>query len=293
MAADRTRNASIMAELVRDPALWRAINPHLSIDAVHSRLPRSIGEEQIDGARRQLAYDGYFAIPALLSDDLVARAREGTANLVRQGWPAVFAFLYDETWLLFDELSRLIGGLLGQDYRRLGAFWAWSVGAGGEPAGWGPHRDRSTTTVSESGEPDVLTLWLALTNATPESGCIYVVPASRDPCYRVGLENVEVRDLQDVRAVPATAGTVLGWTHHLLHWGARASALVSAPRVSLSAEFQRARCPLLDDAIDAGVPTFDERAQLLGRNVLRYAHMRAPSKMLGEIAERLESGAPR
>ena len=47
------------------------------------------------------------------------------------------------------------------------------------------------------------------------------------------------------RALPAAAGSVLGWTSKLLHWGAMADAH-APPRISISFEYQAAAAPLYD-----------------------------------------------
>ena len=35
------------------------------------------------------------------------------------------------------------------------------------------------------------TVWMALTDASPETSCMYVLPAGKDPEYRCGVEATE------------------------------------------------------------------------------------------------------
>ena len=53
-------------------------------------------------------------------------------------------------------------------------------------SGWSPHRDRPATgpdSFREDGTPRYLTAWVALTDATPETSCLYVLPAPQDEGY--------------------------------------------------------------------------------------------------------------
>jgi hypothetical protein len=61
-------------------------------------------------------------------------------------------------------------------------------------------------------------------DATPDNGRIYVVPATREPNYSGDLKQCKANTLQDVRALPAKVGSVLGWNHQLLPWGGGARA---------------------------------------------------------------------
>jgi len=104
-----------------------------------------------------------------------------------------------------------------------------------------PHRDSigADHHLLERARPGILNLWVALTDATPLTSCIYVLPASSDDEYLTRVEPPSDVRLQDVRALPAAAGSVLGWTPHLLHWGSRSSQLATAPRVSAALYLQR------------------------------------------------------
>lgn len=67
---------------------------------------------------------------------------------------------------------------------------AWRVDAAAGEAGFSPHRDRQPDNAAASfradGTPRYATCWLALADATPDTGCLYVVPRGRDPGYTLG-----------------------------------------------------------------------------------------------------------
>lgn len=120
--------------------------------------------------------------------------------------------------------------------------------------GWPPHRDRSTDSTAsafrEDGSPLYSTIWVALTDATPYSSCLCVVPRRHDPGYTAGDGNKNPMDaifqkgggisaLQYIRALPVSAGSLISFSHRLLHWGSAADETVRelkghAPRIALS-----------------------------------------------------------
>ena len=95
------------------------------------------------------------------------------------------------------------------------------------------NRDRFNMPLAESAEPHYATAWVALTDATPKNGCIYVVPARFDPDYHTLKESTEF-DVQNLRALPAPAGSVLVWSGRTLHFGGRADKDAKTPRISIS-----------------------------------------------------------
>src|SRR5256885_1184270 len=75
-----------------------------------------------------------------------------------------------------------------------------------------------------------LSVWIALTDASVESGCIYVLPRSHASAAILNgnwtTDSVTlgdtVRVLSGARALPAAAGSALVWDFDLVHWsGAR------------------------------------------------------------------------
>lgn len=217
---------------------------------------------------------GYFVAPPSIPEILVQRCRAAIELVRRHGAPALAAFAFDALW----ELSALLGddaaAAIGGDARLMPAFWAWRLDRGNEARGWAPHRDHPEREVDDRGAPSSLSLWVALTDATPDNGCIYVVPAPWDPQYLNPNATPEVLFIQSIRALPAAAGSVLGWSSKLLHWGAMADAH-AAPRVSLSFEFQAADRPAFDGVMHplGWIPAPAERGDLIARQWQRYQHL--------------------
>jgi len=118
-------------------------------------------------------------------------------------------------------------------------------------------------------------LWAALTEATPWNGCIYVLPARDDPAYRSDDLGVRVPNPQAVRALPAEPGTIMGWSHRLIHWSGRSTERAQVPRLSFSIEYQRGDvAPLGRPLIAPGSPPpFAARLAFIGRMLTQYRHM--------------------
>jgi ectoine hydroxylase-related dioxygenase (phytanoyl-CoA dioxygenase family) len=192
-----------------------------------------------------------------------------------------------------SRVSPFLSTVLGEGYRALPDFWVWHVNPNENAAGWGPHRDRVHPTVDPDNSPHTLTVWLAFTDATPLNGCIYVLPAHLDERFYQrrwdGEGNNVVQNAQDIRALPATAGSVLAWNQGILHWGSRGSRLGVTPRVSAAFEFQRGdRQPFNRPLLDPGrLPPFTERLGLIGKQALQYRHMYPLTNDIAAIATSL------
>lgn len=241
---------------VRDPDFWRALNPDLTISefplATRRERPAAVAA-MADHCRRQITTDGYLMTPPVIPADEMARLAAGIERVVAAGFPSVFAAVYDEYYNIFNGLEPIFAPLMGDDYIMLTqGVWAFHVAPGDDGRTlWtaaSAHRDRmSPDARTLAGDvPSVLTLWIPLTDVTTEHSCIYVVPAPYDAGFYRGEKEVLRTDfrLQDIRALPAKAGSVLGWSSHLIHWGSRSSAFAETPRMSVTMYFQRRDVPL-------------------------------------------------
>lgn len=256
---------------------WRGLCPQLNVEG---GLDRTVHQfDAIDELLGDLRVEGYVHVPDVLPPSVVEPLRDCVELLHRSGIPLPFAFVYDEFWLVYQQVSHFVSAALGGEYRALPDFWAWYVPPTDQGAGWGPHRDRVQPTLGLDNSPHSLTVWLPFTDAIPLNGCMYVLPAHLDERFQTrafdGPGNNHVADPQGIRALPATAGSFLAWNQALLHWGSRASRLAGGPRISAAFEFQRSdiapfNTPLLDPH---RVPTFTERLGLIGKQVLQYRHM--------------------
>lgn len=269
--------ATLTAHDAQRRDFWTGLCPQLSIDGDATALPAAVGET--DPLLVTLKREGYIRVPGALPESTVAPIRDAVSTLFRLGIPLPFAFVYDQLWLAFQGLSAFLTAALGDGYRALPDFWVWHVNPDENAAGWGPHRDRVMPTLDVDNSPHTLTVWLPFSDATPLNGCMYFLPAHRDDRFRQrrwdGADNTVVYNPQDIRAVPATAGSLMAWNQAILHWGGRGSRLGEAPRISAAFEFQRVdrpafNTPLLDPD---RLPTFGERLGLIGKQVLQYRHM--------------------
>src|SRR5207244_2616081 len=89
-------------------------------------------------------------------------------------------------------------------------------------SGWPPHCD-------DANRPNRVTVWIPLSDATLDNGCMYVVPRDR------AAADADAR-LQACRALPAAAGSILGWNFDVLHWGSTCTR-PGEPRIAISQEF--------------------------------------------------------
>jgi hypothetical protein len=256
---------------------WRELCPGMSIERGAPNTPAAVGET--DQLIVHLKREGYIQVPDALTPETIAPIRDAVSTLYTAGIPLAFAFVYDELWLAFQGLSRFLTAALGEGYRALPDFWVWHVNPNEKATGWGPHRDRIQNTLDPDNSPHTLTVWLPFSDANPLNGCMYILPAHLDNRFHErrwdGEGNNTVFNPQDIRALPATGGSLLAWNQAVLHWGGRGSRLGTAPRVSAAFEFQRAdrpafNTPLLDPQ---RTPTFEERLGLIGKQVLQYRHM--------------------
>ncbi len=160
-------------------------------------------------------------------------------------------------------------------------------------AGWRPHRDR-VGSLRADGRLASLTLWLALTPATPDNGCIYVLAPGGDRYHGSGDAGaVEPPELQHVRALPARPGEALLWNHELLHWGGRSSPRARGPRVSLGFEFVRPPSPYKARPLAAlPAPPLPARLALIADSVLGYQYMRPTSEAALALALALRERYP-
>lgn len=283
-------------EQAQNPDYWKTLNPQLSVGEDFTSLSGSVlsvEQEYQEKLLLNLKKEGYFQLDSFLSESEISRMATGIEKLRESGWPVPFAFIYDEFWQTFCRLSQILSVILGEEYRQLPAFWAWYINTTNTEKGWQPHRDNGGNTLLPDGMPKCVTIWIPLSDAIPLNGCMYILPAPFDPNYGGNVQKGEKKEsinFQDIRALPATAGSVLCWNHAVLHWGSRSSERAPHPRISLAFEFQRSdveayKTPLLDPF---NPPNFNQRLALIGKQILQYQHMYPLSEEFAELARELQ-----
>ncbi|CAK9022631.1 Hypothetical protein (Fragment) [Durusdinium trenchii] len=165
--------------------------------------------------------------------------------------------MYDEAWVMARDAAEVMQQVTGNSLcMDVVAFLVRPS----QTKGFSPHRDRqpedwvpkgaapeTCSTFKKDGMAKYVTLWAALTDATPDNSCLHFVPKSIDPGYSAGDPEEGdplLRIFQDkaayqkIRSVPVAAGGCTFHTHRTIHWGSagRSSAAVP-PRVALSFGF--------------------------------------------------------
>ena len=275
---------------------WRRLNPNLKVcsgvlNRSVEKLPLTSRENKSLVGR--IAADGFFQTSRFLSGPLIQRMRRCVETLKRHGWPPVFAFVYDEFWLLprAPSIVRFLRAVLGREYRQLPHLWCHYITPVSGYSGWSAHVDGST----ESGR---LSLWFPLSDATLENGCMYVIPKGRLPTGLItkwGHHNVTPEELriflQGSRAIPTPAGSVIGWEFGLIHWGSTVG-IASEPRISFSLEFIGEGIPRQrheDYTIDhkTQLPGFEERLRIIGNCLMDYQKFELETVRFADLAENL------
>jgi hypothetical protein len=273
-----TSSSPLDISLISNPQWWKDLAPNLHVHDVGFLQSQEImGIDDASAATLQelIRKEGYFQLPPqqwpLQMDEMVAVVK----RLNDMGMPLPFSFVYDEFWCLYLRLNKVIESLLGPGFMRLPDFWAWLVDPLKDESGWSPHRDKNYKALFEDGSPKSITIWLPLTDATTLNGCMYLVPADRDPVYGTPQDDQRTFKYADIRALPAAAGSVLCWNQAILHWGSHSSTRESRPRVSVAFEFQSGNIPAYNEPLTRPneIPAFAFRMRLIGKQIVQYRHM--------------------
>ena len=289
--AEPTTQAARLEDLSRAD-FWRAQFPELTIGERLKTWNRP--DAPLPGAERNLYFarmleEGYFQF----RDETCARVTPLLADAVTRcralDIPPAFIFLFDEAWECFYAQDTMIRFFLGDDYKVLPDFWTWHVDPQADEAGWRPHRDKGRAALAPNRTPTSLTIWIPLTEATPQNGCMYILPANRDPVYNTDNEKQWQVDMAAIRALPGKPGDFFCWNQAVLHWGSMTSRFAKAPRMSMALEFQRTdirawNTPLLDSFANH---TFEDRLRLVGKQILQYKHMYPLAQRFQLLAEKL------
>src|SRR5437764_494119 len=261
-----------------DAGYWRRLVPSLRLlddtAVVDTAPPR---DEDIAAIADAFRNDGLLRIDRVLPADAVARMNAAVDAVRREGWPGVFAFVYDEFWRPFRAASmrRLLDAIMAPPCAQTFHVWVHIVRPAPGESGWAPHVD----TFDPEGRMGV---WTALTDATLDNSCMYVVPRWAAPDrvverFEAGsatfTEDELASALHGTRALPAAAGDMLGWGFDVIHWGSYARSNTSERR-SFSVEIVAAgRTPEYGERrllpLDR-MPTFDERLRAVAQSMLIY-----------------------
>lgn len=299
--------SSIKSILCQKTEFWRKLCPDLSISPTGNEDADGLSSQQkkqaaahkstpVDESQRRrerLIEDGYVLIDDAIEDQrLVHRLAAAITTLHKKhALPATFALLFDETWQLAQAASENLSSSSHPTNKFNFDMLAWYIDPREDMVGFSPHRDRQPDDAKSSffddGMAKYVTMWLALTDATPENSCLYVIPKQFDPGYIEGDDDgdegsdplsralPDKQAYQNIRALPRRAGQSLLFTHRILHWGSRGNpnSHIKTPRIAISfvssdPAFER---PYLDSSLlDNGMPPFKIRLLLVCAQLLIY-----------------------
>jgi len=272
------------------PSYWAAL-------AKTAALPPEVGLDDAELERAALHFreEGYFATRPVIAPGAAEALRSIVERVVAAGWPAVFAFACEPVWAVSQSSSlvRLLTRALGEGYRHREQIYCHWVSPVKGAAGWSPH-------VDGPGSQRRLSVWVPLSDATLENGCMMVIPKSRLGAELQGVAFHERTSfgfaethklLHAARALPAKAGSLLGWDFDVVHWGSMCDG-GGHPRVSLAIEFESAAAPAgesprFDPLV---VPPLEQRMTAIARAVLGYARFVPMLNRYRDLATRLLDG---
>lgn len=283
---------------------WRKLCPEVPLEQGIQRFLKEVAPLELDSIDQlvaQLNDRGYFEAHGLLPRSTTELMTECVRTVTAAGWPAVFAFVYDPFWAVtrVPYLTRLLSTVLGAEYRIMMArCWCYYVPPVRGANGWAPHADAYTA------NPHRTTVWLPLTDATLDNGCIYVVP--KDLAYREGPPDQDpliseslsraycMELLQRCRALPVDAGSVLGWDSQTVHWGSTCHS-PKEPRISIGCEFvskDAVAVPNESNELFPGepaemMPGFAQRLRSVGLALQIFGGWELHAKRFGELGKRL------
>ena len=260
----------------RDAEYWRQLAPELSLDGTTPLPALAADEAALQAVALQFQHDRYCKTAPLLPPASLAILNRSIDIVMAAGWPAVFALVYDPLWACFrlPVLAALLTSHLGPGFVQIPHLWVHVVPAVTGASGWMPHADGF--------RPARVSVWLALTDATVDNGCLHIVPPDALPeVFRTTNVDQTVtmaeafRALQATRAMPIPAGAALAWEFDVFHWGGRAVDPREARR-AISMEFLAAghapesdESPLLDAT--GPLPSFDTRLHIIAIALQAYA----------------------
>jgi hypothetical protein len=282
-----------LAARARDVSYWSSLAPDLAIGGAAESFDAA-DAEAVQRAAGHLRRQHYFKADPIFDAAALRRFNAAIDALRDAGWPPVFALVYDVFWscLRHPLIAGVVGAHLGGGYRQIPHVWVHLVPALAGARGWMPHFDGF--------RPRRMTIWIALTDATVDNGCMFIIPPdsmpeplrTRDFDTMVAMRDV-MRAVHATRALEVEQGAVLGWDFDVFHWGGRAEAPRSERR-SISLEFIAAgerveadEAPLVD--VTGPLPPFATRLAVIASALTNYAAREASLRRYRALAPRLLS----
>lgn len=212
--------------------------------------------------------EGYGQLDHVETPERCTAIRRTIDGVLDAGLPAVFAYVVDPLWTLGERIRAALSVLLDHRYRLIADVWAWRIDRG--ERGWPPHRGWAHA-ILDRRAPELVNVWVALSDVTADQSCVHVVPLTADTSYPRELQSTAGR-LECVLALPVPSGAALFWNANTLHWGGPCTRRARGPRYSCSFSLVRADavdligCPVVEiDALDEHA-----RVDLVASQIVTY-----------------------
>ena len=262
----------------QDAQFWRTLCPALTVNEFPLAQRSNFGSDnplrpdEWETCKATINQDGYFAYDGWFDRGLIDRMADCFLRLEAANIHPVFAFVYDEFWDLLLQMKPLFSDLLG-DYECLPAVWSWFVRADSQTA-FSPHRDQVREVfIEDEDHLDYLTVWIPLVDLNHLSSYMCLLPASLDADYEECTPEIRVENLQDVRSLQGSAGSLFCWCTQVAHWGTKQSEH-GPPRMSVGFYLQRSGAESMDDGppLDFSKPlSLDQRLAIIGQQIIDYS----------------------
>lgn len=260
-------------ETLLQPEFWRSLCPFLSINDIDlhglnqgrsnalegSLLYKTHSSGKIESLGHALNDRGFFRFPEeemSLPIGISEKLAWGVRRLVAHGYAPTYLLMYDEAWIVGDLVKSILEKASGN--APVGDWYVFLVdplAPGGYRPG-PPHRDRPTADSTSfrplTGAPMYCSCWLALTDATPENSCLYLIPKADDKGYHAEGDAIVTKASQfsepllwqKIVAQPLKAGGMLTFSHRLLHWGSNLPPHDTSINTSITTRVQLTSLPL-------------------------------------------------
>lgn len=279
-----------------DVNYWRALVPDFGIERDAPALEcMPVDAAAVDAAISAHRVDGYFRLPAAVAPAGIARLNAAIDTIVGAGWPPSFLFMYDEAWLSARSpaTNRVLDAILGKGFRQIQHVWVHVVKPVPGAFGWRPHLDGSTQ--------NRMTIWLALTDATIDNGCMHVIPrrvSATPPDLATRFTTPDSQFTRDeltsllhaTHALVAAPGDALGWGYDVIHWGGFAHA---SGRTRRGFSFEYIAASEEPDDHDGTIvamdtlPSFEERVRDVAAGLVAYRTFEPMTDRFTDVAREI------
>ena len=265
-----------LIQRIQSASWFRDIAPALSIrdDAAFATTFTASGDLLSAKQRERFDTDGWFVLPSCLQQAVVGAVRDAILALEAAGVPALFVYVYDEAWRIPEVFGPRLAHLTGP-LGVLPDIWAWHLAQGVAARGWRSHRGCYDYNRDADGRPQLINVWVALTDVDENNACMWLVPRSQDRDYPQTLASHTASEKGI--SVPLAAGDMVGWDANVLHWGGAMTPAAAQPRISLS--FSLRACGDTASQARASTPAgldFAARLRLISEMIGTYRDLAAP-----------------